>query len=55
MNTITYNRDTLKCTDKIDGIKRITTFKTISDLMEEYNLTKNYIDNNNDNTKLILI
>ena len=48
MKTIIYDTKKLKCFENNDGSKMTTTFKNISLLMEEYNETKDYIDENPD-------
>lgn len=53
-NSITYYQETLKMIEVIDGKKTQTTFKTLKELLEDKELTDEYISEN-PSTKMITI
>lgn len=54
-NTITYNKETLKMIEIVDGQKTQTTFKSLELLLEDKEITEEYISENPEcNMKIII-
>tara|TARA_R110000824_G_scaffold41370_1_gene123163 strand:+ start:546 stop:719 length:174 start_codon:yes stop_codon:yes gene_type:complete len=54
-NTITYNKETLKMIEIVDGQKTQTTFKSLELLLEDKEITEEYISENPECNMQIII